>query len=201
MNEGIRSFIAIDLPSDVKEALSTSIESLKGRGLSGVRWVKPGGIHLTLKFLGDVPPSTVPLLLDAIESAAGCHHAFTLGLGDLGVFPNPNDPRILWVGLNGDLSSLARLQASVEGQCQYLGFEPDRRGFTPHLTLGRVRRTLPESQRDLVRAALREEASVGELQWVVEKIHLIHSTLTPQGAVYRSLGEARLLNASGLSTQ
>lgn len=192
MNEGIRTFIAIDLPSEVKEGLSTFTESLKGRGLSDVRWVKPGGIHLTLKFLGDIPPSTVPLLLDAIESAAESHHSFILGLGNLGVFPNPNNPRVLWVGLNGGLSALGQLQASVEEQCQFLGFEPERRRFTPHLTLGRVRRTLPEPQGDLVRDALEEEAGPGELQWPVEEIHLIHSTLTPQGAVYRSLGGASL---------
>lgn len=192
MNEGIRTFIAIDLPSDVKEALSTFTETLEDGGLDGVRWVKPGGIHLTLKFLGDIPPSTVPLLLDAIESAAESHHSFTLGLGSLGVFPNPNNPRILWVGLKGDLSSLAQLQASVEEQCQFLGFEPERRGFTPHLTLGRVRRTLTASQLDVVQTALEEEAKLGDLQWPVEEIHLIRSKLTPQGAVYRSLGAAKL---------
>ena len=194
MTESIRTFIAIDLPSDVKEALSAFVETLKNRGLPDVRWVNPNGIHLTLKFLGEIPPSTVPLLLDAIESAAASHHCFTLGLGRLGVFPDPSNPRVLWVGLSGDLSSLAELQASVEEQCLFLGFEPDRRGFTPHLTLGRVRRTLPETERDLVRAAMQEEANPGSFQWQVDEIHLIHSTLTPQGAVYRSLGAARLLD-------
>ena len=201
MTDSIRTFIAIDLPSDVKEALSSFVETLRGRGLPGVRWVNPNGIHLTLKFLGEIPPSTVPLLLDAIESAAASHHSFTLGLGNLGVFPDPNNPRVLWVGLEGDLSSLSELQASVEEQCLFLGFEPDRRGLTPHLTLCRVRRTLPETERELVRAAMHEEASPGAPQWRVDEIHLIHSTLTRQGAVYRSLGAARLLDASSTASK
>ncbi len=201
MTDSIRTFIAIDLPSDVKEALSAFVERLKGMGLAGVRWVKPDGIHLTLKFLGEIPPSTVPLLLDAIESAAASHHSFTLGLGNLGVFPDPNNPRILWVGLSGDLSSLAELQASVEEQCLFLGFEPDRRRFTPHLTLGRVRRTLPGTERELVETALQEGANPGSIQWEVDEIHLIHSTLTPQGAVYRSLGAASLLDASSTASK
>ena len=201
MNDGIRTFIAIDLPPGVKEALSAFVEGLSGRGLSDVRWVKPEGIHLTLKFLGDIPPSTVPLLLDAIESAAASHHCFTLGLGDLGVFPNANNPRVLWVGLSGDISSLGQLQASVEEQCQFLGFEPERRRFTPHLTLGRVRRTLPEFQREVVETALQEEAKPEALEWRVDEIHLIHSTLTPRGAVYRSLGAARLLGATATASQ
>lgn len=201
MTDSIRTFIAIDLPSDVKEALSAFVETLKGRGLSGVRWVNPNGIHLTLKFLGEIPPSTVPLLLDAIESVAASHHCFTLGLGRLGVFPDPDNPRVLWVGLDGDLSSLAELQASVEEQCLFLGFEPDRRRFTPHLTLGRVRRALPETERELVRAAMQEEANPGSIQWQVDEIHLIHSTLTPQGAVYRSLGTARLLDTPSTASK
>ena len=201
MTDSIRTFIAIDLPSDVKEAISAFVETLKGRGLPGVRWVNPGGIHLTLKFLGEIPPSTVPLLLDAIESVVASHNSFRLGLGNLGVFPNPDNPRVLWVGLDGDLSSLGELQESVEEQCLFLGFEPERRGFTPHLTLGRVRRSLPETERDLVRAAMEEGASPGALQWRVEEIHLIHSTLTRQGAVYRSLSAAKLLDAPSTSSK
>ena len=76
----------------------------------------------------------------------------------------------------------------MEQHCRALGLDPDRRPFTPHLTLGRVRRSLPTSQRDLVRAALQDESTMDAPQWPVQEIHLIHSTLTPQGAIYRSLG-------------
>ena len=188
MTDSIRTFIAIDVPPDAKEALATLTQALKARGLSNVRWVNPNGIHLTLKFLGNIPPTTVPRILDALQAASQGYHPFNLSLGNLGVFPSPNNPRVLWVGLNGDLPALARLQSSVEEHCCALGLDPDRRPFTPHLTLGRVRRSLPPSQRDLVRAALQDEINAGNTEWPVQEIHLIHSTLTPQGAIYRSLG-------------
>ena len=188
MTDSIRTFIAIDVPPDAKEALATLTQSLKARGLSDVRWVNPIGIHLTLKFLGNIPPTIVPRILDALQSASRSHSPFNLSLGNLGVFPNPNNPRVLWVGLDGDLPALARLQSSVEEHCRAIGLDPDRRPFTPHLTLGRARRSLPTSQRDLVRAAVQDESTVDAPQWPVQEIHLIHSTLSPQGAIYRSLG-------------
>ena len=188
MTDSIRTFIAIDVPPDAKEALATLTQTLKARGLSGVRWVNPIGIHLTLKFLGNIPTTTVPRLLTALEAASHSHPPFNLSLGAFGVFPNPNNPRVLWVGLNGDLAPLAQIQASVEEHCCALGLDPDRRPFTPHLTLGRVRRSLPTSQRDLVHTALQAETNARSIEWPVQEIHLIHSTLTPQGAIYRSLG-------------
>ena len=193
MTDEIRTFIAIDLPDDAKHALANFTETLKARGLSNVRWVKPNGIHLTLKFLGNIPPSIVPQLLTALEAAAKDHHPFTLSLGDFGVFPNPNNPRVLWVGLKGDLAALSHLQSSVEQHCRNLGFDPDRHPFRPHLTLGRVRRTLPQPQRHIVRAAIQDETSVDAPPWPVQEIHLIHSALTPHGAVYRSLGAIPLI--------
>ena len=188
MTDSIRTFIAIDVPPDSKEALATLTQTLNARGLSGVRWVNPSGIHLTLKFLGNIPPTMTPRILDSLKLASQSHSPFNLSLGRLGVFPSPNNPRVLWVGLNGDLTPLARLQTSVEEHCCALGLDPDRRPFAPHLTLGRVRRSLPQLQRDLVRAALQDESAVDAPQWPVHEIHLIHSTLTPQGAIYRSLG-------------
>ena len=188
MTDSIRTFIAIDMPPDAKEALATLTQTLNARGLSDVRWVNPIGIHLTLKFLGNIPPTIVPRILDALQAACQDHTPFNLSLGNLGVFPSPNNPRVLWIGLNGDLAPLAQIQASVEEHCCALGLASDRRPFTPHLTLGRVRRSLPTSQRDIVRTALQAETNAGNIEWPVQEVHLIHSTLTPQGAIYRSLG-------------
>ena len=188
MTDQIRTFIAIDIPVDAKDALAALTQTLKSRGLTGIRWVNPKGIHLTLKFLGNIPPTMPPSILDALEDTCREHVPFDLSLGEFGVFPNSNNPRVLWIGLNGDITSLVRLQSSVEKHCRSLGFELDRRPFRPHLTLGRVRRSLPQPQRDIVRAALKDNTNTDALQWSVEEIHLIHSTLTPQGAVYRPLG-------------
>ena len=188
MSDSIRTFIAIDLPTQAKNSLASLTQTLKSRGLSGVRWVNPTGIHLTLKFLGNIPPAMTPRILSALEAASQGHPPFNLSLGDFGVFPNPNNPRVLWIGLNGDLFPLAQLQSSVEKHCRSLGFDPERRPFTPHLTLGRVRRRLPQSQQDLVHTAVLDETTANAPQWPVQEVHLIHSTLTPQGAIYRSLG-------------
>ena len=188
MTAPIRTFIAIDLPPDVKQSLADFTETLKSRGLTGIRWVRPEGVHLTLKFLGNIPPDMPTHILSTLQATTKNHAPFSLTLGSFGVFPNPSNPRVLWVGLKGDLDALAQLQTSVEEQCSSLGLDPDRRPFRPHLTLGRVRRTLTPPQRALIHDALQNKTNTDAPRWTIREIHLIHSTLTPHGAIYRSLG-------------
>ena len=92
MTDSIRTFIAIDLPPDAKEALATLTQTLKARGLSGVRWVNPIGIHLTLKFLGNIPPTIVPRILDALQAASQSHPPFNLSLGSPRRLSLPQQP-------------------------------------------------------------------------------------------------------------
>ena len=184
----IRAFIGVDAPDQAKNALSALVETLTGLGLRNVRWVRPEGIHLTLKFLGNTGPDLVPRILDALEESSRGLAAFDLGLADLGVFPGIANPKVLWVGLRGDLEELKELQQRAEAHLEHLGFPADARGFSPHLTLGRARADLSPKQRRQMGEALRKVAPVSSVEWRVREVHLIQSTLTPEGAVYRRLG-------------
>ncbi len=195
----VRVFIALDLPAAAKFSLSQAIEELQRAIPSGVRWVDPAGIHLTLKFLGNIETRLIEPVLDAMGQGAGKFGAATcsLQLSGLGVFPNPREPRVLWAGVRGDLAALGRLQRGVDESCSALGFARERRPFRPHLTLGRVRDSAPApTRRDIGEAvATLSTASTAlqpEVGWKATEIHLIRSNLTPQGAIYTSLGATPL---------
>ena len=193
----VRTFIAILLPDAAREVLSECIQQLSGSATPGVRWVDPEGIHLTLRFLGDIPAERVEDVLAAQGVAAGSHEPFSLQLSGLGMFPNSDRPRVLWAGVSGDMDALRLLQQGVETQLEGVGFPRDRRPFAPHLTLGRIRDRASSAERKHI-AAVTESAALGHAEpWVVEESHLIRSTLTPQGAIYTSLGAARLPSATG----
>lgn len=192
----LRLFVAVDLPAGAKESLAATVGQLRGVTPAGVRWVNPAGIHLTLKFLGEVDGGlAAPLRAGLQEAAAGMEKAaFPLHLDGLGVFPNRREPRVIWAGIGGDLGTLAEVQGRVEDAAAALGLARERRAFRPHLTLGRVRDGVtPAARRELGSAVAEQGASLAaEYGWMVEEISLIRSVLTPQGAVYTTLGTARL---------
>ena len=154
----------------------------------GVGWTRPEGIHLTLKFLGDIRESQIQPLQGVLTRAAAPARPFTLEARGLGVFPTARAPRVLWIGLHGgpeELAVLRRLQAEVEEGAAALGFQKEARPFTPHLTLARVRdRSAPGLDRLL--EANRDRA-VGTL--TAASIGLIRSELRPAGPIYTTLVE------------
>ncbi len=188
----IRTFIAIDLPTEGKETLADLMSGLRQQSLEGLRWVRPQGVHLTLKFLGDIDPELVPQVDAAIRRAALGVAPFDLSLSGSGVFPNRDAPRVVWVGVDGDLDALRGLQHRVENEIEPLGFPRDRRGFNAHLTLARVRGRLPTTQRRQLTSALDNPTTVPHFQWRAAEVILVHSTLTPDGAVYRNLATVAL---------
>jgi 2'-5' RNA ligase len=186
----IRVFIALDLPARAKQTLYEVIQKLRSELPSGVRWVDPSGVHLTLKFLGDVDSSSVAGILEAIRCAvkAAPGERFGLRLSGLGLFPNPERPRVLWAGLDGDLGALRSLQERVDEALSKLGFAKERRLFTPHLTLGRVRDSATADLRRRVSSSLAANRLENGEPWQPDAVHLVRSTLTPQGASYTILG-------------
>lgn len=188
MAEMWRLFIALELPPDIIDALEHVQEQIKGRTPGNtVRWVKPDDVHLTLKFLGDVPVARRETLQKALNQAVPQHSPFTLAAGGLGCFPNPHRPRVVWVGLHRDLSALNALRDAVEAQIAPLGYPTENRPFHPHLTLGRVSR---EANREAAQA-LGMYVSKSELKtlyaWEVDAVTLFRSELKPDGAVYTPL--------------
>jgi 2'-5' RNA ligase len=193
MSERWRLFIAIEPPPPVLEAVRGAQTDLKRRVPDGVaRWVKPEGVHLTLKFLGDVPQNQLDDLQSVLSDAAAGLQRFALYVQGVGCFPNTRRPRVVWLGLGGDLESLSTLQARVEEHVVPLGYPTEDRAFHPHLTLARADR---RASRDDLSALgeLIERTTSGKLaDWPVGALSLMRSQLRPGGAVYTQVHEVVL---------
>jgi 2'-5' RNA ligase len=188
----LRCFIAVHIPGDIRQAIGRSLAGLyKGVGRSTVRWVAPENIHLTLKFLGDVSPSALDLLQEMLTAEAARHSPFQMRVETLGVFPNLKRLRVSWVGLEAP-ESLAVLQRGVEAAMARLGYPPEDRAFSPHLTLGRVQDHVVPEELAHLRASL-EAVQFGGLGPVrVDNVHLMKSELRPGGSVYSTIATAPL---------
>lgn len=183
----VRAFIAVELPEDLRQAISRSTETLR-KALPGplVRWVAPQNIHLTLKFLGDVSPANLERLAEALGTEAAARETFTLSVGGLGAFPTPRRARLIWIGVEAP-AALAALARGVEAAAARLGYAEEGRPFSPHLTLGRLDRSAGAADLARVHAAL-EAAAVGNLGAApVEAVHIFKSDLRPGGSVYTRL--------------
>ncbi len=179
----IRSFVAILLPEDVRAGLGGEIERLRP-GARGVGWVAPDNLHVTLKFLGGVDPERLERVAAALAGTAAGGAPFDLALRGLGAFPSPTRPRVIWAGVAGDSPELATLASGVEAALAVLGFVPEGRPFSAHVTLGRVR----EPRRDPALAAALDAAAGRELgRFRVERVALMRSDLSPRGARYTVL--------------
>lgn len=183
-----RLFLAISLPAQVKERLAEVQRELARSG-ADVRWVRPEGIHLTLKFLGEVPPEKIEAIVAACEKAVkeAAPGALRLGVRGLGTFPPNRAPRVVWAGLTGDLTALARLKRALEEALVSLGFEREDRPFVPHLTLGRVKSARRREALLKEIARFREEEFFSPESIEVCTLTLYQSTLHPEGAIYTAL--------------
>jgi 2'-5' RNA ligase len=184
----MRTFIAIDLEDSLKTALEALIGELSPLA-TGVRWVGTSGMHLTLKFLGEISDADAARVSAALGEVAPRHRAFELVLKGAGVFPpGRRNPRVLWVGADSGPPLLA-LQEDIEKEMERLGFEREKRQFHPHLTLGRVR--FPSGLDILVQELTKKrDRSFGEMN--VRRFTFFQSTLKPSGAEYSILKEFRL---------
>ena len=187
----IRSFIAVELSSELLARLGDLQARMRGDLPSGlVRWVRPGGIHLTLKFLGDVPAKESKAIAEAVRTACAPHPPFSFSVGGMGCFPNSRRPRVVWVGVEESSGTLARLQRDAERALKPLGFPAEKRAFSPHLTLGRVKGRDQSAIQALGEYVDRASVKVGHMQ--VTSVHLMRSELLPGGAVYTELAVAPL---------
>jgi 2'-5' RNA ligase len=191
--EKIRSFIAIQLSADILSAIADLQRRLKSQVPEGtVRWVQPKGIHLTLQFLGDVPSAKINSIAQAMTVACAPFHPFPITVGGLGCFPNAKRPRVTWVGVDEPTGTLAALQKAVERAMVPLGFEPEKRAFHPHLTLGRTQRRATRDQAQALGALVTATQVTVLGQMDVDRVNLIRSDLRPTGAVYTPLTAAPL---------
>jgi 2'-5' RNA ligase len=184
----MRTFIAIEIPEAVKDGMARAQDRLKSAGVDA-SWSRSEGIHLTLKFLGETRDERVPQILQALALEVGGTERFRLTPEGVGTFPNPAAARVVWLGVKGDADKLVALQAAVDQAMIGLGGEPDGRPYTPHLTLGRIKRI---RERDAWLKGLEGVKGLNLPGFDVTAISLISSELRPTGAVYRELGRVAL---------
>ena len=192
--EAHRLFIAIHLPDDLLQTLTASQRQLQRKlAASPLRWSRPEGIHLTLKFLGDTDPARIPEIIDALSRVAAKHAPFELPVGGLGMFPNARRPNVLWAGVADEAHRLRHLAADVDKALARLGWQREKRPFSGHLTLARVKKQAGNRERrELGEAvtALRGYEKLGMLP--VQTIHIMRSQLRPDGATYTETGRVAI---------
>lgn len=183
----LRSFIAVEVPAGIQGAIAQSTASLKNAlPKSLVRWVTPQNVHLTLKFLGDVSSTNLERLAGTLKGEVASHEMFSMSVGGLGAFPSPRRARVIWIGLKAP-PALELLRRGVEAAAAQLGYAPEERPFSAHLTIGRVGQNVSAADLQHIRTAL-EASKMGEFGTLrVEAVHIFKSDLRPGGSVYTHL--------------
>jgi 2'-5' RNA ligase len=184
----MRTFIALEISPEIQAALEQAISHLKYAG-ADVKWVRPGAVHLTLKFLGEITEAKASEVGAALDRIAGASARFELAIGRIGAFPKVEYPRVIWVGLDKGAGESIALAGSVDAEMSRLGFDAESRPFAPHLTIGRVRSS---KNRDRLKEKISSFAMPAVGGCTVASIVLFKSTLTPQGSIYTKLHESDL---------
>jgi len=188
MSKTIRTFIAIEIPENIISQFHELQESIKVYGFK-IRWVRSENIHLTLKFLGDVEAVKIGEIAGSISETVEGYTPLSLKAKGIGVFPSIKRPRVLWVGLTGQLESLVRLQKTLDENLKVLGFPGENRPFKGHLTLGRIKDKIDVKKfADALMAFRNFESET----FTAGQIVLYKSELKPSGAFYTELASASL---------
>ncbi|WP_457554662.1 RNA 2',3'-cyclic phosphodiesterase [Candidatus Pyrohabitans sp.] len=182
----MRTFIAVDAYTEELGRLLPELSRI-----TGLRCVAPGGLHVTLKFLGEIPEQRVEEVFSAMKRAFTNCTGFKFRISGVGAFPNPRAARVVWAGIGEGGAELKTLQSRLEDELLGLGFRRERRTYVPHITLARVKS--PAARRGVLRFI---EAHAGDAlgEVLVEDVKLMKSTLTPGGAVYTELRRVPLGN-------
>ena len=191
-NALIRSFIAIELPAEVTTKLEQIQNILKSPRYDFVKWVPASNIHITLKFLGNIRPTKIDDVVAVMDRISRTYSPFELEIGDIGAFPNLNNPRVLWIGVDGDIDKLRALQTSLEDGLAGVGFAKELRAFTPHLTLARLREHISPADRREFRELIMTKSPRVSHRFLVTALSLMRSQLQSSGAVYTRIAETKL---------
>jgi len=190
--EKIRSFIAIELPDELKLGLTQLQTRLKADNQPRIKWVNPNGMHLTLKFLGNIDPTMIDPITEAMTNAAQKIPPFTLDIQQLGVFPSLKRVQVVWLGLGGEIDRLSQLHQFIEANTARLVFTPEQRSFKAHLTLARVSNEASPDERQYFGDIIADTKSEISQSIKVDSIKLIRSQLTREGAIYSQISSAKL---------
>jgi 2'-5' RNA ligase len=183
MSEKIRAFIAFELPENVRAAIG-KVQERFGAYRFNVRWVKTANIHLTLKFLGNIGRDEITPIEAAILKAVADFKPLPLAAKGVGVFPGIKRPRVIWVGVSGQVQLLMQLQKSIDEQLTTIGFARENRSFKAHLTIGRVKSRIVPGQ---LAAAIGETTGFEPEPFTADRVILYQSDLQPAGPIYTRL--------------
>jgi 2'-5' RNA ligase len=187
----MRTFIAIELPQDIKDAISRVQVKLKATG-ADVKWVAPSNIHLTLKFLGEIDEKTRDAVIEVMQEISSGIGQFPVKLGSIGAFPRIQSPRIIWIGLSQGHDQIKTIAQRLETELETCGLAKENREFSSHITIGRIRSL---KNNDALAAGISKlDGTVTENlgEFLAGNITLFKSTLTPQGPIYEKLQETSL---------
>lgn len=180
----MRLFVAIEISAEIRQRINEFVTRLQSR-LTNARWVRPEGLHITLKFLGNVPDERRTVIEQALPRIDAPR--FEVSVHRIGVFPNPRSPRVLWVGIDSGLE-LENLAKETDNVLASLGFEREKRAFTPHVTLARFR----EGTRSLNVGEVLPESDLSFGTMTATEFHLYESKLSPRGSSYSKLASFEL---------
>jgi 2'-5' RNA ligase len=188
----IRTFIAIELPEPVKLGLRKLQNSLKSSESGFAKWVNPDGIHITLKFMGNMDIKNINTITSAIREACKEITPFQIQLQELGAFPSLKRVQIVWVGLTGDLPLLLKLQKNIDNKLSGIGYPKEEREFVPHITLARMRDNVTITERQNLGDVISRTTIEAGMNIDVMSISLMRSELTRSGAIYTRLSSIEL---------
>jgi 2'-5' RNA ligase len=180
----MRLFIAVPLPDKIIESVSEIQNSLKKSSETLVKWVNTRSIHITLKFLGEIEENRVAVINQSLSKIEVPFQSIDLSLNNIGFFPNPKRPRVIWVGLKGDTENTAIIADKIDKALIKEGFEPENRPFKPHLTLGRFK---DNYRLDSLLSKVEEISPASSDVFTSTEFHLYQSVLKPSGAEYKVL--------------
>jgi RNA 2',3'-cyclic 3'-phosphodiesterase len=183
----VRTFVAIEISQDTKSVIAELQDKLR-EAEADVSWTRPDNIHLTLKFLGEVSEVLIADIARVCQECAADSPSLAFTLNGAGVFPDMRQPRVLWVGLGGDVGPLVQLQTQLDEKLSAIGFERERKPFRAHLTMGRVK---SKRNSDALMTMLKE-SEPAPMAFNVTEIALIRSQLHPAGSRYTRLASAAL---------
>jgi len=187
----LRAFIAVELPLEIRQNVQHATSNLRRDTGSLIRWVAMENMHLTLKFLGDIPSANVEVVTQMIHAQADSFNCFDIYLTGIGSFPSPKRPRVIYIGIHAP-AALEAFQRQIESAARRLGYTAEERAFAPHLTIGRVRQHVRADEQERLRRAL-EESTIDSLGTArVNSVHLYKSDLKPNGPIYTKLYSANL---------
>lgn len=179
----LRCFVAVGVSDDVRTRLETVTERLRS-AVSNVKWVEPHNYHLTVKFLGQIPRGLIPSVSQGLKAASERSFSFSIELQGIGAFPDIRRPRVIWAGIASGTGEFRKLWEAVEEELSHRGFEREPKGFSPHLTLGRIRHP-GASAPQFAELARSSQDSLGKIE--VNELLLMESHLSPKGPEYRVL--------------